>query len=174
VTLLLLLVACRHTPPHEPIAGTVVIELDARAALLRNGEECQWEAEQLRIDGAPVWAVEPPEGEDWCLAGDERARTVDIVSQDGPFLSTILGEMDASGAWTRRCVTWDLRTRAPATLLDWDERRAPRRLAELATAKLRDPSLAGWTLSPEAFLVRDGHVAFCAMRGTEIREVVVK
>ena len=172
--LLLGLLACRHTPPHEPLDAVVVVELDSRERLLRTGEECRWEAEQLLVDGAAVWVEEPPDGEEWCLAGNERARTLDVVSQDGPFLSTILGEMDDEGRWTRRCVTWDLRTRAPASVYAWDERRAPRRLAEFAALPGRDPSLIGWTLDADAFLMRNGHVAFCATRGAEIREVLVK
>lgn len=76
----------------------------------------------------------------------------------------------ASG--TSTCVTWDLRTGRPARLVDYDAKHAPARWRRATRRAAR----AGFpALSPGAFVVGDGHVAFCVPEaGGEMRWVRVR
>lgn len=179
--MLLLLAACVHTPPHDPVPGRWELHTERRERITPDGTWCSWEAENLSYDGRPVWTQEPPDlveghhNEDWCGTGGESARMMDVVAQDGPFLSTRVRTLACCPPEeTVACVTWDLRTAAPARLPDFDEKRAASRWERLQRALAADPTLAGWTFAPDAFLVDGGHVRFCGVRGAEVREVRVK
>ncbi len=65
---------------------------------------------------------------------------------------------------TATCVTWDLRTGRPARLVDYDAKNAPARWRR-ATRKAARAHLPA--LEPGAFVVGDGHVAFCVPHGTD-------
>src|SRR4051812_10621443 len=92
VALALLWAGCVHTPPHPPILGQWAVTTARREQMTRDGVYCAWEAESLSFADRPIWTADPPEGENWCHAAGEAARTVDVLAQDGPFLSTRLVE----------------------------------------------------------------------------------
>lgn len=169
--LLLALWGCVHTPPHPPLAGTPAVELVRLEQMTANGEYCSWEAENLVFEGRPIWSAASPDGEAWCVApGGERARWIDILGQDGPYLSATLHEWGCCPETSsQRCVTWDLRTGEPATLEQYDPKWAARRW-EKVQAKVPE----GWQVFPDAFAVGDGHVRFCAFRGEDVTLVPVK
>lgn len=169
--LLLALLGCVHTPPHAPLPGTAAVELVRREQMTRHGEYCAWEAENLTFEGRPIWYEEAPEGESWCLApGGESARVVDLLGQDGPYLSAKLEEWSCCPEVTTvRCVTYDLRTGEPATLEQYDPRHAERRWEK---ARKRVP--AGAVVLRDAFVVGDGHVRFCAFQGETMTLVPVR
>ena len=163
-----LLVGCVHTPPHPPVEGTWSREFTRRQELRRDGRYCAWEAESPAWSGTLLWPAEAPIGDNWCETDGETARWFDVVGQDGAFLSTRLQEMGCCpDHWTAVCVTWNLETAKPATLVEYDEKRAERRWeraqTELQTLLQSRPALAGYTITPDAFVVKPGgHVAFCA------------
>jgi hypothetical protein len=168
-------VACLHTAPHDPFPGEVTRTVERRDVITHTGEQCIWEAEQLRFGGADLWTHEPPEGEGWCGGGWDKAWLSELRGRDGPYVSAVLSSMDSTaGPASTWCTTWDLRTRGPTTLAAYDARHAERRLELLDRARERDPSLAGWTIAPDAFLIADRHVRFCAARGTTLRLVPVR
>lgn len=175
---LLLLLSCVHKPPSPgpplPWQRSVV----RRAEVSPDGLSCTWEAEELVTAGGTLWAVSPPDAlegthnEDWCVGGGEASRTFDVTGQRGPYLSTRLHEERCCPAReTRLCVTWDLRTRAPASLGEVDPRDGARRWAEFAARAQTDPALAGWRFSPDEFLLVGDHLRFCGRRDGELREV---
>lgn len=179
--MILFLLACVHTPPHDAPAGAWKKEFVRREEMRRSGDYCAWEAESLTYGGAPVWSAEPPLGENWCGTPAEQSRMFDVVGQDGPFLSTRTTE---SGCCPDRsvtaCVTWNLETKLPATLVEYDERRAEKRWAK-AKELAAGPGYSGLTLSENSFVVAPGgHVAFCAVPTAgartpeDIREILVK
>lgn len=172
--LLLLTLGCMHTPPHPPAPSPWTMDLVRRAEALPDGTGCVWEAENLSYGGAPVWAEPGPEGEGWCEAPGEEARLVDVLGQDGVFLSVRLRTFRCCPeVWEERWLTWNLATGAPATLEQYDERLAERRWARLQRLQARDPTLAGWDLARDRFVVGDGHVRFVALRGGEVRLIPV-
>jgi len=163
------------------VAGRWHVHTERRERLTHDGTWCSWEAENLSYEGRPVWAVEPPDvvdgehNDDWCTVGGEAARTIDVVAQDGPFLSTRVRTWSCCPpAETLACVTWDLRTAAPARLTDFDEKRAEGRWTRLQRLVAANPTLADYVFAPDAFLVDAGHVRFCGVRGGEAREIRVK
>lgn len=173
--LLLLALGCIHTPPHPPLPTPHRVELVRREESLPDGRACLWEAENVAWDGVAVWVAEPPEGDGWCEAPREAARMVDVLGQDGPFLSVHLRTFECCPErWDERWLTWDLRTGAAATLEAYDERLAARRWERALRQVERDPSLRGWVLDRDAFLVGDGHVSFVAVHGDQARLVRVK
>ena len=179
--MMLLLLACVHTPPHAPVEGTWKKEFVRREEIQAGGDYCSWEAESLTYAGTPLWSAEPPEGENWCGTPADQSRYFDVLGQDGPFLSIRTQESgccpDHSDA---ACVTWNLQAGRPATLVEYDERRAAKRWAQ-AQAIAAAPGFAGYTIAQDAFVVvPGGHVAFCAAptagarSGADIREIQVK
>jgi hypothetical protein len=177
----LLLLGCVHTPPHDPPPGRWTVDTVRREQMTLDGTWCSWEAENLVYEHDAVWAATPPDEDGgprtdtWCVDGGESARMVDVVAQDGPFLSTRLHE---EGCCPRRdettCTTWDLRTRGRAHLEDYDGRHAEWRWAKLQHLLAKDPDLVGWSFDRDAFLVRGGHVTFCGVKGGLVREVRVR
>lgn len=179
--MILLLLACIHTPPHDPVEGTWTKEFVRLEEMRANGDYCSWEAESLMYGGAALWSVAPPIGENWCGTPAERAQYFDVLGQDGPFLSIRTQEIGCCPERSAStCVTWNLSTGKPATLMEYDERRAEKRwqkAQDIATA----PAYAGLTIAEDTFVVKPGgHVAFCAAphggarSSEEIQEIVVK
>lgn len=169
--MILALLACVKPAPLPTWSGQAEVRVERRDELARNGAPCLWEAEQLLANGAPVWTTARPDDELWCTTGSEVARIVDIRRGVGPYLSTVLATMDEQGRWTQRCVTWDLRTRAPLPLDAYDPA-AGEAWWDAARARARTEA-PGWHLDRDAWLLRPDGVAFCAQRDGEIREVTV-
>lgn len=170
---LLPLAGCVHTAalpplPEDPVRATVRADVINHA-----GEECLWEAEELLYDGRAVWTAEPPWGENWCVKGGEVGRMVDLGERNGPFLSTVLTTLE-DDRWTTACVTWDLPAGRPATLEDYDEKHADKRWEQAVAAQGKDPSLTGWAMARDSFRIVGSHVAFCAIRGRDVRDVLVR
>ena len=181
LALALALAGCVHTPPHDPLAGAWKKDFVRREEMREDGSYCSWEAESLSYQGTAVWAVEPPEGQNWCGSADEVSRYFDVVGQDGAFVSVRTVE---NGCCPERaaaaCVTWNLSTGKAATLTEYDEKRAVKRWAQ-AQAIIATPAYAGYVLVPDAFVVTEGgHVALCASptggahSAGDIREILVK
>ena len=142
---------------------------------------CGWDAEQIVTAEGVLWSVTPPDlvdgahSDQWCEAGGERSRTLDVVSQRGPYLSTILNDQRCCPEQASHlCVTWDLRTRAPAALLDVEPRRAADLWARLQARIFLEPRLTDWRFSPDEFLLDNGGVRFCGRRDGAIHEVEVQ
>lgn len=176
----LLSLACTRTPPHDPVVGTWAVTPVARRELTWDGVYCAWESEDLTFEGMILSSAPPPDLEDgvlnegWCEVGGESARLVDVVGQDGPFLSTRVQHVDCCPERAEaRCVTWDVRTRAQASLEAYDPRRAAVRRRKLDKLLAEDRGFDGWVIAPDAFLLFDGHVRFCATRGGEVREIPI-
>jgi hypothetical protein len=125
--------------------------------LTEGGETCLWESEDVYVDGRPIWVGEAPVGEGWCETPGEAARMVEIVGHEGPFLSMTRTVWTPDRA-TAECLTVDVRTGARAVLEDVDGERAAARW-DAARAK------GGAGVRRDAFVVRDGHVAFCVGAG---------
>ena len=75
---------------------------------------------------------------------------------------------------TVRCVTWDLTTLRPATLAVLNPKLAAHWWSVASGRLVDDPSLAGWMLAADSFVVRDRHLVFCLVRGDELRELPVR
>lgn len=163
-----LLSGCVHTPPHPALEGAWSKEFTRRQEIRQDGRYCAWEAESPAWAGTLLWPAEAPIGDNWCESAGETSRWFDVVGQDGAFLSTHLQEQGCCpDRATAVCVTWNLSTAKPATLVEYDEKRAERRWeraqALLQTLLQSRPALAGYTITPDAFVVKPGgHVAFCA------------
>jgi hypothetical protein len=169
---ILFALACVRTPPHTPFDGTWEKRVSYHEEH-RGDEYCVVEQEALLVDQVALWAASAPEPEqNWCRESGEHARWFDVAGQDGVFLSARVSERSAPpDRYTERCVTWNLDTRAEATLRDYDPERAAARLAEVSV-KMRALG-EGWTLDEDAFLVSKGHVTFCVTRGGEVALVPV-
>ncbi len=181
MTPLLLALACVHTPPHLAPSGEWKKDYTRREETREDGTYCAWEAESLTYKGVPLWSAEPPEGENWCAAADESSRYFDVVGQDGPFLSVRTVETGCCPERsTAACLTWNLETGKVATLADYDEHHAAKRITD-ATAILADEDYKGFVLADNGWVVKpDGHVALCAVpaagahSAADIREIDVK
>jgi hypothetical protein len=162
--LVLALMSCASTRPHAPVAGVHSVAVNWREQERDDGA-CTYETEDLRFGALDLWVdPEPPPAEPSCREPYERARTVDVLGQDGPYLSVRLGTRDCCPERrTAACVTYDVRSGLPITLRQYDPRRADGRLAR-AQALVPD----GYTLSRDAFAVGGGSVRFCAFRGDEV------
>ena len=163
------------TPAHAPPPAKWEVTYARVEQMTRDGAYCAWEAESLIYDGKPLWTAEPPEDESFCKAPFEAARTVDVIGQDGPFLSVRLTEWGCCPEEERRtrCLTYDLRTGEPATVESYDPRHAGWRRKKLARVLQRRDG-GGWTVEPGAFVVGDGHLRVCAARGDEDIEVRIR
>lgn len=173
----LVLTACVHTAPLPPLPEAAARRTVRVDTVTVRGDECLWEAEQLTYGGEPVWTAEPPSGENWCSGGTEVGRMVDLGQQNGPFLSTTLTTLDVtpnSTRWTTRCVTWNLGSRTPTKLEGYDEKHADRRWAQALVIQAGDPTLAGWAMERDSFLIDGRHLTFCAIRQREVRQIHVR
>ncbi|MDP2315541.1 MAG: hypothetical protein Q8P41_21765 [Pseudomonadota bacterium] len=164
-----------HTRPHPPPAAKWEVAFVRKEDMTPAGIWCAWEAESLYFDGKPVWAAEVPEGEQWCGAPFEFARMVDILGEDGPYLSVRLTEWGCcpDHEVVTRCVTYDLATHAPTTLEAYDPRWYTWRAKKLQRMLDRKDG-GGWSVDPTAFVVDGGHVRVCATRGDEAIEIPLR
>jgi len=162
--LVLVLLSCATTRPHAPVAGAHSVAVAWREEEREDGA-CIYEAEDLRFDSIDLWVdPEPPPAEPSCREPWERSRTVDVLGQDGPYLSARLDTRDCCPERrTVACVTYDVRSGLPITLRQYDPRLADGRLA-----RAQELVPGGYTLSRDAFAVGGGGVRFCALRGDEV------
>jgi hypothetical protein len=147
-------------PPPPPPVGAVEVRTVRVEGTTPEGRLCLWESEDLYVDGRPLWVGDPPGGEAWCEVPSESARMVEPMGHEGPFLSMTRTEWTTEGA-TTECLTVDVRTGARATLEDID----PERAAE------RWDRARGRGARRDAFVLRDGHVAFCLVSGDALEWV---
>ncbi len=164
-----------HTPPLPPPAGKVEVAFVRKEDMTPEGVWCTWEAESLFYDGTSIWAAAPPEEEHWCRTPFEASRTVDVLGQNGPFLSVRQSEWGCcpDAEIVTRCVTYDVRTGQPVTLAQYDPRSAKwrgKRLEKLLAKK----DGGGWSAPPSAFVVDGAHVRICAERGDEAIEIPLR
>lgn len=146
------------------------MRVDRREQMREDGVYCSWEAEQLTYAGRPLWVEEPPMGEDWCRTPGESSRTVDVLGQDGPFLSLVRRAWSCCPDRTEAsCGTVDVRDGHAITLEEYDERHAAKRWE-----KAIDKAPPGVVLDRDDFLVGDGHVGFCVAQADGLVEVRVR
>lgn len=154
--ILVLALGCMHTPPHEPLAEPVVVRLAARHDVAdQEGRDCSWEEEGLWVGERRVLGADPPDDTDWCRAPSHHWATLDLLGQDGPYVSLV----QASDVGRTSCQTWDVVENRPITLAEYDEKLASRRIRRANRLLARHP-LPG-PLVPDSFVVRHGHVTFC-------------
>ena len=159
-----LLVGCVHTPPHPPLAEAPAVRLAAVYAVVdEEGRGCSWEEETLWYGERRIFGNEPPDAPNWCLVPSDHWATVDLLGQDGRFVSVLM-ENDAG---QRECVTWDVDAGRPATLVEYDEKLAETRLK--IAAKRRAKARLQGALVPDNFYVRSGHVVFCLFDEAAVR-----
>ena len=168
-----LLSACLRTPPSVAVDGSARVEVEEAFYTDPQGRACLWEAEQLWFNAQALWVEERPDAPNGCRPPSERLRQVEIVGQDGPYLSVILRTSDCcSGeggpAIESICRTYDVRTGEPVSLRAYDRSRADRRLARLDRLWRRQGAPAGFTIAEDSFLVGGGGVNFCAIKGEEV------
>lgn len=163
------------TPPHAPPPATWEVTYTRVEQMTRGGVYCAWEAESLVYDGKALWAAPPPEDESFCKAPFESARWVDVLGEDGPFVSVRLTELGCCPERdvVTRCVTYDVRIGEPTTMAAYDPKNAKWRAKKL-TRVLDRRDGGGWTVAPEAFVVGGGHVRVCATRDEEDIEVPIR
>lgn len=150
------LLGCVHTPPHPALPEPARVVNLARVEFAdRDGRTCRWEQEQLFVGERRVLGDDYPDATDWCRTPGESWSTLDVLGQDGRYVS-LLVESDRGRP---ACQTWDVEQGRPVTLAEYDDKLAERRLARAARLHARR-RLPG-TLDANAFVVRDGHVAFC-------------
>ncbi|MDP2311056.1 MAG: hypothetical protein Q8P18_33860 [Pseudomonadota bacterium] len=164
-----------HTPPLAPPGPPWEVAFLRREDMTRQGVWCAWEAESLLYDGKPLWSAEPPEGEHWCLAPFEAARMVDVLGENGPYLSVRLTEWACcpDREAITRAVTYDLRTGVPTTLEAYDPRYFSWRTKRLQRILDRNHG-GGWSVDPTAFVVDGRHVRVWATRGGEAIEIPLR
>ncbi|GDX78220.1 hypothetical protein LBMAG42_00310 [Deltaproteobacteria bacterium] len=159
-----LLAGCVHTPPHPPLADAPAVRLAAAYAVVdEEGRGCAWEEEALWVGERRIFGNEAPDAPNWCQTPADHWSTVDLLGQDGRFVSVLM-ENDAG---ERACVTWDVEAARPATLLDYDEKLAEKRLK--IAGRRREKARIGGRLVADNFYVRGGHVVFCLFDEAAVR-----
>ncbi len=162
--MLLLAAACMHTPPRPRLPEPVVVRNELRTAEFdAEGRTCTWEAEGLWVGTRRVLGQDAPTEMDWCRAPSESWSTLDVLGQDGEFVSIAA----ASSSGPPGCGTWNVVTGLPATLVEYDEKLAERRVLR-ATRKLARRPLSG-TFNADAFIVGNRHLRFCWFDNTGLR-----
>lgn len=156
------LIACATTRPHAPVDGAPAVAVTWREEEREDGA-CTYEAEDLRFGAYDLW-VDPDPPPSSCQAPFARARTVDVLGQDGPYLSVrVRTQACCPDRRTVDCVTYDVRSGLPIRLRQYDPRLADARAARADTLVPE-----GFTLRADAFVVGGGHVRFCAFRADEV------
>ena len=154
--ILVVISGCMHTPPHPALPEPVHVDLAARHETADlAGRDCSWEEEGLWVGGQRIVGHDAPDAADWCVAPSDHWATVDLLGQDGPFVSVFL---EADGD-VGRCETWNVNENRPASLVDYDPKHAEARVRRGARllARRKIPGI----LHPDSFYVRGGHVVFC-------------
>ena len=107
--MLILLVACVHTPAHPASVGRWE-KVYARYAEFRGAEYCVWESESLQSGDRVLWGLTLPEPEqNWCRTSGEHAAWFDVVGEDGAFVSVRSTETSCCPETrTTDCATWNL------------------------------------------------------------------
>lgn len=179
--LLFSLLSCLHRPAVVAPPIPWRREVDHREEVLPDGSWCAWDAERIVTAEGSLWEITAPDtvpggvAEQWCPAGGEASRTVDVVDQTGPFLHTILHDRRCCPEEeVSLCVTWDLRTRGPATLSDVDPRRAAELWAGLQAKIAAEPALADLRFAVDEFVMEKGIVRFCGRKDGTLREVEIR
>lgn len=151
-----LLLGCMHTPPSPPWPESVAVRVESREGRVgEEGRTCFWEEESLWVGGRRILGEAPPDAEDWCRAPTDHWRTIDIVGQDGRYISLLTEDSEGR----RTCGTLDLATGAEATLTEYDAKLAARRARRAERLLAKHPAAAGF--QADRFLLRAGHVRFC-------------
>jgi hypothetical protein len=154
--ILWLLAACVRTPPHPPLGEAVTVRTERRErALDEEGRGCAWEEESLWVGERRLIGADPPDALDWCAKPTDHWRTLDVLGQDGAFVSL---EQDGSDG-VRTCGTIDTATGAWATLDAYDPKHAKGRVRRALRLLAGEPSEPGF--DPDRFVVGGGHVRFC-------------
>lgn len=162
--ILLVSLGCVHTPPHEPIAEPVTVRLAERHEVAdEEGRDCAWEEEGLWRGETLLIGNPAPDATDWCGPPSDHWATLDLLGQDGRYVS-LLQESDTTPP---TCRTWDVVENRPVTLAEYDEKNAPKRIRKASRLLARHPIDAPF--DPDAFLVRAGHVRFCLFDARGVR-----
>lgn len=162
--ILLFAAGCLHTPPHEPLPEPVTVRLAARHDVADGeGRDCAWEEEGLWVGEHRVFGADPPDDTDWCRSPSDHWATIDVLGQDGRYVSLLT----ASDAAKESCRTWDVVDGRPITLAEYDEKAAPKRVRRASRLLGRTPIAAPF--DPDAFRVRSGHVTFCLYDAAGVR-----
>lgn len=164
-----------HTAPLPPPDAAWEVAFLRREEMTPSGVWCAWEAESLMYDGKPIWSAPPPEGDQWCSSPFEAARMLDVLGENGPYLSVRLTEWGCCPEHESidRAVTYDLRTGQATTLEAYDPRSfrwRSKRLQRILDKKRG----GGWTVDPSAFVVDGRHVRIWATRGQEAIEIPLR
>ena len=163
-----------RTPPQAPPEGQWAVHTDRVEQMTPRGVYCAWEAESLLYAGTPIWGDTPPEDESFCKAPSESSRTVDILGQNGPYLSVRLWEWSCcpDREQTVSCRTYDLRTGTPVTLEAYDPKSYAWRAKKITRVLARKGG--GFTVAPTSFRVDGKHVQLCVTRGAEKFEISIR
>ena len=169
------LLACMHTPPHPPVDLKPAVTLERREFTDADGQYCAYEAESLFFGTQSLWSQEPPDAPNGCRPPGEQSRIVDVVGQDGQYVSAILREWGCCPQVVQlRCVTFDGLTGQPVTLDTYDPKHAEKRQIRADKLWERMGAPAGYVLDRDSFLVGKGHVTFCAINGEQLKEIKVR
>jgi len=172
---ILLLLSCIHTPPHEPVAGSTALRLTERAFVDPDGDYCSWQSEDLWFESTALSVVEPPDAPNGCQPPGEYSHFVELSGQDGPYVSAVVSEWGCCPEQkSLRCVTWDVRTGQEISQDVYDDKNALRRQIRAQKVWERMGSPEGYTLDPKSFLVGGSHLTFCAIRGEDLLRIKVR
>lgn len=162
--MLWIIAGCVHTPPHPPLAEAPSVRLAAAYAVVdEEGRGCAWEEEALWVGERRIFGDEAPDAENWCVVPLDHWSTVDLLGQDGRFVSVLM----QNDVGERACVTWDVEAGRPATLVEYDGKLATGRLK--VAGERRAKAQLGGVLAADNFYVRGGHVVFCLFDEAAVR-----
>jgi hypothetical protein len=172
---ILLLLSCIHTPPHEPVPGSPQLRLSEQSFMDPDGRYCSWASEDLWFEVTALSVVEPPDAPNGCRPPGEYSHFVELSGQDGPYVSAVVSEWGCCPEQkSLRCVTWDVRTGQEVSQDVYDEKNALRRQIRAQKIWERMGSPEGYTLDPKSFLVGGSHLTFCAIRGEDLLRIEVR
>lgn len=164
LAVLALAAGCMHTPPHPAIVEPATVRLsEGHAVPDIEGRTCFWEEEGLWLRERRILGAEAPEGHDRCTDLTDHWRTLDLLGQDGRFVSLFVAD-DQGG---EDCGTWNVESGLRATLEEYDVKLADKRIKRAERLRVRR-AIPG-RFSPDSFFVRGGHVVFCLFDPTGVR-----
>lgn len=171
--ILALLLACAPKPSlGTPIPGGPSVAYTHAEEVSYDGLYCSLEAEQLRYNTVPLWggaAPADPATALWCKEPVDHAWEATVVAE-GPetFSVQLVEEGCCPEVHAARCATYSRRTLQPVSLDAVDPRHAARHLEHGRVWLAAHPAYAGWSLSPDSFLLQGEQVILCASHGTEL------